>query len=122
MGIPIASTMLQVRRQEELVAEVDADSETDYSPDMAGWRTIARGVRAVIKAPQGQRQFGAAGELERVTFKFDCDPLPNGKTIQGDDQLVDSHGQVYVVDWARQRGGFGISFVEGEVYQQTGER
>lgn len=121
MGIPLATTTLQVLRQTELIPEIDADSETDYSSSMAGWSTVARDVRAVIKAPQGQRQYGSGGELERVTFKFDCDPLPDGQAIMGDDQLIDGFGQVYIVDWARQRSGLGISFVEGEVYQQRGE-
>ena len=117
MALPLASTLLTIDRQEPTDNDVDADSETDYTTTAAPWVNVATNVRAVVLGPTGNRTYGAGGELERVTYPLRCDPCP----VQGDDRVTDSNGQVYHVLWTRSRSALGISFVEGEVYQQTGE-
>lgn len=122
MGIPVSSTALTVTRLESSTdanSEQDLDSETDYVPGTVTTVTIASSVRANINSPTGQQTFAAGGERTRVVYKFQSDPLASG-TIMSDDILIDALGQTYTVSWCRGRVALGISWLEGECYQEIG--
>lgn len=122
MSIPLATTALTVTRlmsSSDPNSEVDLDSETDYVTPNVQTVTIATGLRANLNQGSGTRAFGAGGERERVTFRFQADPIANA-TILGDDTLTDGLGQVYTALWCRARSVMGIAYLEGECYQETG--
>jgi hypothetical protein len=122
MNLPLATTTLTVTRavnNADPDSLIDLDSETDYSPDDITMDVIATGVRAQINAGQGTRHFAEGGEHERVLYSFRADPF-DGDTIYGDDIITDALGNNYVVLWTRTRGALGISFIEGQCFQDIG--
>jgi hypothetical protein len=121
MSIPLATTALTVTRlmSGDPNSEQDLDSETDYVFPNVQSVDIAVGLRANLNAGSGVRAFGAGGERERVMYRFQTDPI-DGDTILGDDVLTDSVGQVYTALWCRARAVMGISYLEGECFQEIG--
>jgi hypothetical protein len=118
----LATTLLTVTRilsDTDPNSEVDLDSETDYVPASTHVATIANGVRGVISGGTGDRAYGPGGEREVVKYKFRADPLA-ADIIVGDDVLTDSDGNIYTVKWARGRDALGVTFIEGECFQEIG--
>lgn len=95
------------------------DSETDFVAGVVSLVTIATGLRAHINAPAGNRSFGAGGEKERVTYRFQTDLIADD-VIKGDDILLDVVGESYRVAWCRKRSALGVAMLEGSCYQITG--
>lgn len=122
MSIPVSSTTLTITRLESLTdanSEQDLDSETDYVPANVTTVTIASNLRANINSPTGQQTFAQGGERTRVVYKFQTDPIGND-TILSDDILIDALNQSYTVSWCRGRAALGVSWLEGECYQEIG--
>ena len=105
--IPLATTTVTVSRSSQ-------DGTKDLRSTIT-WSTYAAGVRAHIGEPAGVETV-AGGSREDVAFRLDCDPC----AIRHDDRVTDdSTGEVYTVEWVKQREGLGLDHTVAQLRQVT---
>lgn len=107
MTIPIQTTTISVIRP-------NAADEPYETPGATS--TIASGIRAHISTSRGD-EADVGGDQEVVIFRLSCDPTD----VAHRDQIRDeATGDVYEVEWARLRRGFGLDHVEAGLRQVEG--
>lgn len=108
MPIPLATTTITISRPPD---DTDVDGY-----DAPGTQTlIASGVRAQISSPSG-RNTVLVGNRTVYVWKITADPCD----LRSDDTVTDAEGEVFRVQWARQRRGLGLDHTTGGLIQVEG--
>lgn len=105
--IPVQTTTIRVLRRP---ADVTA-GPFEARPEPV---VIASGVRAQVSTGRGME---TAGTQEVVHFRMTCDPVDLHHLDQVEDEVT---GEVYEVQWARQRPGFGLDHTQAALKQVSG--
>ncbi|MGE0133760.1 MAG: hypothetical protein AB7L91_06295 [Dehalococcoidia bacterium] len=108
--IPVHTTTISVLR-------VEADDGRDPLDEQPAADVIANGVRAHISTSRGSERVASGGQQEVVYFRLSCDPTDIRHTDQVRD---DATGELYAVEWARQRVGYGLDHTQAGLKQVRG--
>ena len=108
--ISVATTTISVLR-------VPSDPTRDPLDPQPEAEVVASKVRAHISTSRGSERVSSGGAQEVVYFRLSCDPTD----IRYEDQVRDeTTGEVYEVEWARQRIGLGLDHTQCGLKQVAG--
>lgn len=108
--IPISTTTIRIERPTH-------DPDVDPLESHGEPTVVATGIRAHISTSRGRESAAGGGSQEIVYFRLSCDLVD----ITRYDTVIDENTQeVYDVEWARERRGFGLEHMEAGLKQVAG--
>lgn len=108
--IPIFTTTIRIERPTH-------DPDVDPLESQGAPVVVATGVRAHISTSRGREAPAGGGSQEIVYFRLSCDTVDLSRY----DTVIDEKtGEVYDVEWARERLGFGLEHIQAGLKQISG--
>lgn len=108
--IPTSTTTIRIERPTH-------DPDIDPLESQGAPMVVATGVRAHISTSRGREAAAGGGSQEIVYFRLSCDVVD----LTRYDTVIDENtSEVYNVEWARLRRGFGLEHMEAGLNQISG--